>query len=359
MKKILLFLVSIFCVWYTQAATIGIHGVQHMDTKDILNREKENNTTISIIGLIFDKYWAEETRYLTHVVSELWTWRIYHISLSPYGHTAQEVVEGYYNRSYKRFFEDIKTLDIKVVFRTMHEMNGGRYSRASQPESFKQAWKKIHTLARDTMNISSGQLLFSLSYNSQDLPTKDYLPTQKSHYSYCSQWVVDNIGRCPRMEDYYPGDEYVDLIWVTLYNRWRSRPAYRSVRKSPQDLLTEANLFGRLSQRKKPIIIDELWTTAIKFDGTRSQNKTKEVFQTNTEDKNTRLREWVGLLRTYKSIVAIVYFNLDATQWATSQVLWQADWNIILSPYKEDYRAGKRLFTNHSDNKLFDIFSVK
>lgn len=116
------------------------------------------------------------------------------------------------------------------------------------------------------MKIQSDKLLFSLSFNSQDLPTIALRPTQLSHYEYCSQWRVDNIGRCPRMEDYYPGNQYVDMIGVTLYNRGRSRAADRSVWKSPTILLTESKLIDRLSKRKKPISIDEIGTTAVNFE---------------------------------------------------------------------------------------------
>ncbi|NCQ81626.1 hypothetical protein GW750_02235 [bacterium] len=38
----------------------------------------------------------------------------------------------------------IKTLDITVIFRTMHEMNGGRYPWGSDPESFKKARKHVY-----------------------------------------------------------------------------------------------------------------------------------------------------------------------------------------------------------------------
>lgn len=149
-------------------------------------------------------------------------------------------------------------MNIQVVFRTMHEMNGGRYSRASQPEDFKRARRYVYRLARNTIGLGSDKLLFSLSFNSQDLPTTEAKPTQQSVYEYCSQWRIDTKGRCPRMEDYYPGNGFVDLVGVTLYNRGRSRADSWSVWKEPDFLLTENNLIGRLSQRNKPIIIDEL-----------------------------------------------------------------------------------------------------
>jgi beta-mannanase len=241
----------------------------------------------------------------------------------------------------------------------MHEMNWWRYSRSSHPEEFKQAWIRVYTLARKTLKIQSDKLLFSLSYNSQDLPTSDYIPTQSSAYEYCSQRRIDHKWRCPRMEDYYPGDQYVDLIWVTLYNRGRSRPAGRSVWKSPLTLLNEADLITRLSQRKKPIIIDELWTTAIDLFDERSQEKANKIFQTDARYKNSRFTERKQVFVDYPSLVAIVYFNLDATLWATEQVLWQADRSIILSPYQSDYTEWVNFLTRYGDNALSKLFVQK
>lgn len=362
MKKFLLSLIVFCCVFfvYCSAATIGIHGVQNRGwVKQILNWEKKNKTTIPVIGMVFDQYWEAESTYLSNTVHSLWTGRIYHISISPYGLTAQEVADGYYNRSYSRFFWDIQKLGIKVVFRTMHEMNGGRYSWASHPDQFKQAWINIYTMARKKFNLQSDKLLFSLSFNSQDLPTSDDRPTQNSAYNYCSQWRIDHTGRCPRMEDYYPGDAYVDVVGITLYNRWRSRPDYRSVWKTPYELLTEWWLLQRLNHRWKPLIIDELGTTAINFTGEWSQPKANESFQNNTYDKNAWLQWRQEILVANQNIVSIVYFNMDATQGAQQQVLWQADRSMILSPYISDYSEGKNLLKKWNDNKLQKLFVLK
>ena len=84
--------------------TIGIHGIQGLGAKQIKIWESQNKTTLPIIGMIFDKYDDEESTYLSSVVNTLGTGRIYHISLSPYGYTAEEVANGMYNRQYKKFF---------------------------------------------------------------------------------------------------------------------------------------------------------------------------------------------------------------------------------------------------------------
>ena len=76
-----------------------------------------------MIGLIFDSYSDTESAYLHRVVEHYGRDRIYHISLSPFGYTTQEVRRGAYDDEYRRFFADMKELEIQVVFRTMHEMN--------------------------------------------------------------------------------------------------------------------------------------------------------------------------------------------------------------------------------------------
>jgi hypothetical protein len=104
LKKYLLTLLLFVIPLSAGAVTIGIHGIQHMSTAQINKREEKNETKLPIIGMIFDKYGDEESLYLDTVVNALGTGRIYHISLSPYGYTAKEVANGYYNTEYKRFF---------------------------------------------------------------------------------------------------------------------------------------------------------------------------------------------------------------------------------------------------------------
>ncbi len=352
-------LLSCFC-FSASAATIGIHNVQWLGTEQILQREDEHDTTIAIIGLIFDKYEQEERRYLTHVVSMMGTWRIYHISLSPFGYTAKEVWQWIYDKEYKLFFEDMKKLNIRVIFRTMHEMNGWWYSRASHPEDFQPAWRRVWKLARTTYNIQSDKLLFSLSFNSQDLPTTDERPTQESVIRFCSQREIDHKGRCPRKTDYYPWDKYVDLVGVTLYNRWRSRADKRSKWKTPRELRTEYDLGTTLLQRNKPIIIDELGTTAINFTGRWTMQKAQKSFMTNSKDKDAWLTQWQSLLEEYPMIKAIVYFNLDSTEGMSKQVGGQAEWSMILSPYRADYTQGVHLLTTYASTRALDrLFRIK
>jgi hypothetical protein len=54
---------------------------------------------------------------------ELGEKRIYHITLSPNMYSAAEVASGVFDKQYTAFFESIKRNNLKVVFRTMHEMN--------------------------------------------------------------------------------------------------------------------------------------------------------------------------------------------------------------------------------------------
>lgn len=50
--------------------------------------------------------------------------KIYHISLSPDMYSAKEVAEGKFDKQYKQFFQDVKKNNLRIIFRTMHEMNG-------------------------------------------------------------------------------------------------------------------------------------------------------------------------------------------------------------------------------------------
>jgi beta-mannanase len=62
--------------------------------------------------------------------------------------SAAEVAAGKFDTQYTQFFKDVKKNNLRVIFRTMHEMNGGRYPRSSNPTSFKKAWVHVREISR-------------------------------------------------------------------------------------------------------------------------------------------------------------------------------------------------------------------
>jgi beta-mannanase len=127
------------------------------------------------------------------------------------------VADGKFDAQYKQFFALVKSGDLKVIFRTMHEMNGGRYPRSSNPEAFKKAWIHVWNLSR-AAGLTTQNILFDMSLNDRDLPAKNGKPSQTATFIQCQPALKAKL-HCPTFEDYYPGDKYVDLLGVTFYNR--------------------------------------------------------------------------------------------------------------------------------------------
>lgn len=86
--------------------------------------EKTYGISLPIAGFIFDPWDDRGEAALIRGVGLLGKERIYHITISPGMMTAKQVAAGEFDEGYKKFFMLVKTLDINVVFRTMHEMNG-------------------------------------------------------------------------------------------------------------------------------------------------------------------------------------------------------------------------------------------
>ena len=97
--------------------------------------------------------------------------KVYHISISPDMFTAAQVAEGAFDAQYKQFFQAVKKNNLRVIFRTMHEMNGGRYPRSSHPQDFQKAWIHVRELSR-AEGLSKSNILFDMSVNARDLPAK-------------------------------------------------------------------------------------------------------------------------------------------------------------------------------------------
>jgi hypothetical protein len=106
-------------------------------------------------------------------------------------YSAQEVFDGKFDKQYKEFFQAVKDNDLKVVFRTMHEMNGGRYPRSSNPDAFKKARTHVRDLSRE-IGLSTNNILFDFSVNHRDMPTKE-TPSQTAKLIPCQLKWKDKL----------------------------------------------------------------------------------------------------------------------------------------------------------------------
>lgn len=112
-----------------QSASGYMFGLKAWDNtpENIVRTEKTHNIELPLVSFIFDPRDDRGEASIIRAVSLLGKNRIYHITISPGMITAKQVAAGEFDEQYKKFFLLVKTLDINVIFRTMHEMNGGRY----------------------------------------------------------------------------------------------------------------------------------------------------------------------------------------------------------------------------------------
>jgi len=102
-----------------------------------------------VVAFIFDPRGSEVANVMNALSGTLGTHRVYHITIAPNNLSARDVYKGKFDKQYKEFFQLIKTNNLKVIFRTMHEMNGGRYSRSSDPINFQKARIHVRELSRE------------------------------------------------------------------------------------------------------------------------------------------------------------------------------------------------------------------
>ena len=315
--------------------------------ENIVQIEKEFWVFLPVVSFIYDPWYQWDLPWeLKKIKEQLGENRIYHISISPNTFTAQEVADGKFDTEYLTFFEYIKQYNLKVIFRTMHEMNWGWYPRSSNPETFKKAWIHVWQLSRQ-IGLDRSHLLFDMSVNAWDLPAKDWKTWQKSVFVHCTPKDKPKL-KCPSFEDYYPGDEYVDLIGFTFYN-WGKGNSNRR-RGSPDKIVnnTTWQTLERIKKIWKPIFIDEVWTSAVEYPEHYDYHRSLEMYQSNKELKNAWLVQLREFLQRETKIVGAIYFNVDLTNWLQHQIIGELDWAVInlangkfYEGFRDIYQYGK------------------
>lgn len=357
--KILSFFIILFLGFSTtQAYLFGLKSADN-SSENIQQIEKKYNIQIPMISYIFWPRDDYSKNVVNNLVNKFGSGRIFHITLPP-SWTALEVYNWNYDKEYLDFFQRVKKNDIFVIFRTMHEMNWWRYPRASKPETFKKAWIHIRKLSRKAW-LDNDKIAFDFSVNHYDMPTNDPYPNQKSKLIECNQ-IVKNEKKCFVFEDYYPWDKYVDVVWFTFYNRWKATSDRLRLAPGPVLYDKRRSTLTRVKNFWKPIIIDEVWTTAVTYSGAYSPAKSLEVYKSEYTKKNIRLHQLKDFLQSEKDIIWAVYFNVDYTNWLENPMRWEADrsiFNIDKNKYYQWWLELSNWWKKIEDSRIYEVFWLK
>ena len=339
-KKFWIYALSLFLVWIffgfnnTQSYYFWLKSANNTP-ENIQTIENTLNVKLPVVSFIFDPRDENDVlNSIDRIVEKLWTDRIYHFTISPDNFSAEDVVSWKFDTQYTAFFKKIKEKNLHIIFRTMHEMNWGRYPWSSNPEKFKAARMHVRTLSRLAW-LSEENIAFDFSVNHWDMPTK-WIPSQSASLIQCNLWKKD----CYHFEDYYPWDEFVDIIWFTFYNWWKAIDNRQ--RLSPTQILYDKNwkTYERLQKFWKPIIIDEVATTSVRYSWSYDFDKSRKEYLNDDERKDYWLHQLWEFLINHPEIIAAIYFNTDYTHGLSFKVIWEADRAII----------------NIEDNKVYGWF---
>lgn len=330
MIKYIKYIFSLWLIWLSFYNHVSgyFFGIKSSDNtiSNIQQIEDKYKINFPVVSFIFDGVSTATAWVLENLASTLGTGRVYHIALSPEV-TTYDINRWNYDSLYSGFFWLLKKHDLKVIFRTMHEMNGWRYHRSGDPIDYKKARNRIWSLSRKVW-LDKKNILFDFSVNHMDLPAYDNIPSQYTNYTRCTPEKKKNTW-CYTLEDYRPGNWVVDVVWFSMYNRgkgWDDRiwmKPEQIIYERPRDLLT------RLWNYNKPIIIDEVGTTSAKYAGSYDRNKTISSYQTDYESKNERLRQFKQALEDNKNIKWAVYFNVDYTMWHQYELRGESDRAVL------------------------------
>jgi hypothetical protein len=204
----------------------------------------------------------------------------------------QNILNGSYDSYLKSFAEEIRSWGKPLVIRFAHEMNLSRYHWGTEieeygeksPEIYKKLFRYIVAFFRKNKTTN---VLWAFSPNAESIPNEPWND----------------------VKNYYPGDEYVNLLGMDGYNWGSEEKAKKSSHKnwvssfrSFQQIFKPLYVQLKLIAPKKPIIIFETASTERKGDPSKMEW---------LEDALETAREW--------GVKGIIWFQVNKEE----------DWRII------------------------------
>ncbi|MFC1693105.1 glycoside hydrolase family 26 protein [Candidatus Latescibacterota bacterium] len=236
--------------------------------------------------------WKDE--FPREVFSEIDDETIVMISWEPYRDTFNEasilpnIAEGKYDDLITGFADSCKSFGKPVIIRWGHEMNGNWYpwsgSRLNRSaEIYKRAYRKIREIFKSE---KCENVTFVFCVNSSDVPAK--------------KWN--------RLEEYYPGSDYVDYVGIDVYNwgntkEWDSWFWKRSRWSKPIDIISKP--YERIIKLapEKPILVCEVGTTS---SGGNKQQWMEQFFR--------------SIQNNFKAVKGFIWFDYNKeTDWSISR----------------------------------------
>lgn len=191
------------------------------------------------------------------------------------------IAQGSLDEFFKSYFSEVTAQSVKemgpIWFRPLNEMNGGWIPYFRDTKNYVRAWRRMYNIA-EQYGLTAYNV-FVWSPNSISQPN-----------------TADN-----KMEDYYPGDIYVDWLGVSCYP-----PSLSDV--SPEDTRYPLTLMKGIHtiSPDKPVMISEGG-----YSGTC--------------DRKRWIREWFQLKTAYPLVKAVIWENHDNTAVANSDRRLQSD----------------------------------
>lgn len=219
---------------------------------------------------------------------------------APY--TLEAIASGEYDSYINNFAVSARKWKYRFFLRPMHEMNGFWYpwsgaQNGATTESFIRAWKRIHGIFADN---GATNVTFIWSPNWESMPSPE-------------GWN--------RIQNYYPGDQYVDWVGIDGYNFGSPSRTFSEIFSAPY---LSIEVFA-----SKPMMVAEFSST-------------------NEAGKGSWITAAFGNIKDdYPKFKAFVWFNVDKS------TLGETDWRVNSTPeartayrnaVQDDYFVGNIFF---------------
>ena len=114
---------------------------------------------------------------------------------------------------------------------------------------------------------------------------------------------------------------------------------------------------SRVLKMKKPLYVDEVGTTAVKYNEAFDRAKSQDIYSRSVMPKSERLMNMSYLIKDMPQIIGMNYFNVDYTNGLRHHLLGEADWKIIDPENGMMYPGGRDLIKNNDPLSIEMVFS--